>query len=167
MCQCHRCWMHSDLKPSEETPLVAMALAYCADKAGLNDGQPVYSCASPVELSDHLMASPKVRMLSFSGSTNVGKKVLQICWRTPEENCILNLVAMLLFYCFRRCRPRPSNYLVQRGARFYNNGQICIALTEYSYTKTSTIALWNSTKKKSKRSKQVTDLTNDKYRTAD
>ena len=113
------------LKPSEETPLVAMALAYCADKAGLNDGQfSVLPCANPVELSDHLMASPKVRMLSFTGSTNVGKKLYKSAADTMKKTAF-ELGGNAPFIVFDDADLDLATTCA-KGARFYNNGQICI-----------------------------------------
>ena len=57
------------VKPSEETPLIALALAKLADRAGLPAGVlNVLPCSDPTGVGDTLCSSAAVRMLSFTGS---------------------------------------------------------------------------------------------------
>ena len=113
------------LKPSEETPLVAMALAFCANEAGMNDGQfSVLPCSNPASVSDYLMASDKVRMLSFTGSTNIGKKLYKAAADTMKKTAFeLGGNAPLIVFDDADLDTATN---CAKGARFYNNGQICI-----------------------------------------
>lgn len=62
------------LKPSEHTPLTALALAELAKRAGLPDGVfNVVPTNKAKEVGDALIASPIVRKIGFTGSTAVGK----------------------------------------------------------------------------------------------
>ena len=65
------------IKPSELTPLSALALAELADQAGIPAG--VFNVVTGLDaqmIGDILTKSPKIRKFSFTGSTTVGKKLL-------------------------------------------------------------------------------------------
>ena len=66
------------LKPSEETPFTAREIVQAFIDAGVPAGvlNLVYGQASDV--SAHLIASPVVRKISFTGSTRVGKELLAL-----------------------------------------------------------------------------------------
>ena len=65
------------VKPAEDTPLSALAQAYLAEKAGIPPGVfNVLACKDPQEIGDELTTNPLVRKVSFTGSTEVGKKIL-------------------------------------------------------------------------------------------
>src|SRR5258705_10940135 len=61
------------LKPSEETPLSALALAVLAREAGIPAGVFNVVSGDAIAIGATLTASPVVRKLSFTGSTRVGK----------------------------------------------------------------------------------------------
>ncbi|WP_427306035.1 NAD-dependent succinate-semialdehyde dehydrogenase [Cupriavidus sp. H39] len=68
------------LKPAEDTPLSALALALLAKRAGVPNG--IFSVvtgdsSSSIEIGDALTASPIVRKLSFTGSTEVGRILMR------------------------------------------------------------------------------------------
>jgi len=66
------------LKPAEESPGSAMAVVQALLDAGLpkNVAQLVFGV--PDEVSRHLLASPVIRKLSFTGSTVVGKHLMKL-----------------------------------------------------------------------------------------
>ncbi len=65
-------------KPASETPLSALALAVLAERAGLPGGLfSVISSSSSSEIGKELCANKKVRKLTFTGSTNVGKILMR------------------------------------------------------------------------------------------
>ena len=64
------------LKPAEQTPLSALALAELAQRAGLPDGVFNVVTGDPRTIGATLMASPVVRKLSFTGSTAVGRLLM-------------------------------------------------------------------------------------------
>lgn len=65
------------LKPAEDTPLCALALADLAEQAGFPAGViNIVTTADPVQVGDTLTAHPLVRKVSFTGSTPVGKHIL-------------------------------------------------------------------------------------------
>jgi len=65
------------LKPASETPLTAYALAALYKEAGLPDGVlNVVSTSDPGSVTAAMLADPRVRKLSFTGSTGVGRALL-------------------------------------------------------------------------------------------
>ncbi|KAF1048461.1 MAG: Glutarate-semialdehyde dehydrogenase DavD [Herbaspirillum frisingense] len=65
------------LKPAEATPFSALALAVLAERAGIPAG--VFSVVTglPKEIGGEMTANPIVRKISFTGSTAVGKLLMQ------------------------------------------------------------------------------------------
>nr|WP_128943490.1 NAD-dependent succinate-semialdehyde dehydrogenase [Bradyrhizobium zhanjiangense] len=64
------------VKPAPETPLSALALARLAEEAGLPRGVFQVLVGDPVVLSAPLLRDTRVRALSFTGSTQVGRLLL-------------------------------------------------------------------------------------------
>jgi succinate-semialdehyde dehydrogenase / glutarate-semialdehyde dehydrogenase len=74
------------VKPPSETPLTALALAHLAEKAGFPPG--VYNIVTSSESSEvgkELCENKKVRKLSFTGSTPVGKILMAQCAPTLKK----------------------------------------------------------------------------------
>ncbi len=66
------------LKPASETPLTAFAIAEILSEAGLPPGVlNIVTTDRPSELSKALLHDPRVRKLSFTGSTGVGRTLLR------------------------------------------------------------------------------------------
>lgn len=65
------------VKPSELTPLSALALAVLAERAGFPSGVLQVLTGLPTEIGEALTASRKVRKISFTGSTRVGQLLMQ------------------------------------------------------------------------------------------
>lgn len=65
------------LKPASETPLTAYALAALYEEAGVPPGVVnVLTTSDPGPLTAAMLADPRVRKLSFTGSTGVGRTLL-------------------------------------------------------------------------------------------
>jgi len=64
------------IKPSEETPLGCMELVRAFVDAGLPDGVLNMVTGVPDMIARHLLGSPIIRKLSFTGSTPVGKHLV-------------------------------------------------------------------------------------------
>jgi succinate-semialdehyde dehydrogenase/glutarate-semialdehyde dehydrogenase len=74
------------LKPAEETPLSALALAALAEQAGLPAGVlNIVTSTRAAEVGKVLCASPLVRKLSFTGSTEVGRILMAQCAPTLKR----------------------------------------------------------------------------------
>lgn len=66
------------LKPARATPLTALALAKCFVDAGLPDGVLNIVTGGGSDLGDALVRDPRVRKISFTGSTRVGEHIASI-----------------------------------------------------------------------------------------
>ena len=66
------------LKPARSTPLTALALAKCFVDAGLPDGVLNVVTGGGSDLGDALVRDPRVRKISFTGSTRVGEHIASI-----------------------------------------------------------------------------------------
>ncbi len=74
------------VKPSEETPLSALALAELAERAGFPSG--VFNIVTGMDaaaIGQELTQNPIVRKLSFTGSTAVGKLLMKQCADTVKK----------------------------------------------------------------------------------
>ena len=65
------------IKPAEDTPLCALALAYLAEAAGFPPGVVnVLPTSRPAEVGEVLTGDARIRKLSFTGSTATGRKLV-------------------------------------------------------------------------------------------
>ena len=67
------------VKPAEQTPLTALALAELAHRAGFPAGVFNVITGDPVAIGGELTSNPTVRKLSFTGSTEVGRLLMAQC----------------------------------------------------------------------------------------
>jgi succinate-semialdehyde dehydrogenase / glutarate-semialdehyde dehydrogenase len=68
------------LKPAQETPLTALAIVRLLEEAGVPQGVVNVVCTTePAPLAEAILADPRVRKLSFTGSTAVGRRLLELC----------------------------------------------------------------------------------------
>src|SRR5438477_3618239 len=65
------------LKPAEQTPFSALALAELAERAGFPKGVLNIVTGDPVAIGQELCANPVVRKLTFTGSTEVGRILMR------------------------------------------------------------------------------------------
>ena len=72
-------------KPAEQTPLTALALAELGEQAGVPAGVFNVVTGDPVAIGGELTSSPVVRKLSFTGSTEVGRLLMQQCAPTLKK----------------------------------------------------------------------------------
>ncbi|KAK1278640.1 hypothetical protein QJS04_geneDACA021336 [Acorus gramineus] len=73
------------VKPSEFTPLTALAAAELALRAGIPPGVLNVVMGNASEIGDALLSSTQVRKLTFTGSTAVGKKLMAGCAGTVKK----------------------------------------------------------------------------------
>ncbi|AQS48125.1 NAD-dependent succinate-semialdehyde dehydrogenase [Thioclava nitratireducens] len=66
------------IKPASETPLTMLALMPLLEEAGMPKGLVnVLPSENSAEIVDHMLHDPRVRVVSFTGSTGVGRKLLR------------------------------------------------------------------------------------------
>jgi succinate-semialdehyde dehydrogenase / glutarate-semialdehyde dehydrogenase len=88
------------LKPASETPLTAYALARLAEQAGVPAGVVnVLTTKQPGPVVSAMLADPRVRKLSFTGSTGVGRTLLAEAAKTVV-NCSMELGGNAPFVVF-------------------------------------------------------------------
>ena len=73
------------IKPSELTPFSATAIAQLAVEAGVPDGVLNVVAGDPEQIGGALCRDARVRKLSFTGSTRVGKLLAQQCADTVKK----------------------------------------------------------------------------------
>jgi len=74
------------IKPAGETPLSALALAELAHRAGIPKGVfNVVTTSKSSEVGLELTQNPKVAKFSFTGSTEIGKLLMQQCATTVKK----------------------------------------------------------------------------------
>lgn len=88
------------LKPASETPLTAYAMARLAEEAGVPSGViSVITTSRPGPVTSAILADPRVRKLSFTGSTGVGRTLLAEAAKTVV-NCSMELGGNAPFIVF-------------------------------------------------------------------
>jgi len=73
------------IKPAPQTPFSALALAVLAERAGLEAGLFNVVTGSAAEIGGEMTSNPVVRKLTFTGSTKVGKLLMQQCAGTMKK----------------------------------------------------------------------------------
>ncbi len=74
------------IKPAEDTPLSALALAVLAEEAGFPPGVlNIVTTSSAESVGSEMTANPVVKKLSFTGSTAVGKLLMKQCSATVKK----------------------------------------------------------------------------------
>jgi succinate-semialdehyde dehydrogenase/glutarate-semialdehyde dehydrogenase len=117
------------LKPSEETPLSALALAVLAAKAGIPPGVFNIVSGDAVAIGGALTASDVVRKLSFTGSTRVGKLLAKQSADTLKK-LSLELGGNAPFIVFD---DADIDAAVQgaMASKFRNTGQTCVCVNRF------------------------------------
>ncbi len=113
------------LKPARQTPLCALTLAECCEQAGLPPGvfQVITGPSEPIV--DEFMENPTVRKVSFTGSTEVGKRLIGKSAGTVTNLSLeLGGHAPLLVFADADLDLAVEGALV---TKFRNTGQSCIA----------------------------------------
>ncbi|TWB12818.1 succinate-semialdehyde dehydrogenase/glutarate-semialdehyde dehydrogenase [Nitrospirillum amazonense] len=112
------------LKPSELTPLSALALAVLAEEAGVPAGVLNILCGDAPAIGDAWMADARVRKLTFTGSTAVGKRLTAAAAGTMKR-VSMELGGNAPFIVFD---DADLDVAVEGAilAKFRNTGQTCV-----------------------------------------
>ena len=113
------------IKPSPETPFSAIALAYLAEKAGFPAGIFNVITGNASNIGKAICDNKIVRMISFTGSTNVGKILLEQSAKTIKK-VTLELGGNAPFIIFD---DADIDKAVEGtiACKFRNSGQTCIS----------------------------------------
>jgi len=112
------------LKPSELTPFSALALAVLAEEAGVPPGVFNVVTGRPQAIGDVLVEDPRVRKLSFTGSTAVGKALAARAMATVKRVSLeLGGNAPLIVFDDADLDAAVDGAIV---SKFRNAGQTCV-----------------------------------------
>lgn len=73
------------VKPAPQTPFTALALAVLAERAGIPAGVFSVITGDAIGIGNEMCSNPVVRKLSFTGSTQVGIKLMEQCAPTLKK----------------------------------------------------------------------------------
>ena len=117
------------LKPSEETPLSAFALAVLAEQAGIPAGVFNIVSGDATAIGGALQASSIVRKLSFTGSTRVGKLLMRQASDTLKK-VSLELGGNAPFIVFDDA-DLDAAVKGAMASKFRNTGQTCVCVNRF------------------------------------
>ncbi len=117
------------LKPAEQTPFSAMALAELGKRAGIPKGVFNVITGSPAPIGEEFCKSKVVRKLSFTGSTAVGKKLMAACSETVKK-ISLELGGHAPFIVFD---DADLDVAVAEAvaSKYRNSGQTCVCANRF------------------------------------
>jgi succinate-semialdehyde dehydrogenase / glutarate-semialdehyde dehydrogenase len=116
-------------KPAEETPATALAIAKALEDAGLPKGVLSIVFGVPSEVSTHLIASPIIRKISFTGSTVVGKLLAKLA-ADGVKRATMELGGHAPVVIFDDVDPEKVAGMAV-AAKYRNAGQVCISPTRF------------------------------------
>jgi succinate-semialdehyde dehydrogenase/glutarate-semialdehyde dehydrogenase len=111
-------------KPATQTPYSALAMAELASRAGLPEGVFNVLTGSASSIGGEMTSNPTVRKLTFTGSTEVGKKLMAQCAGTMKK-LSLELGGNAPFIVFD---DADLDAAVQGAiaSKYRNTGQTCV-----------------------------------------
>ncbi len=113
------------LKPAEQTPFCAVEIIKLAHKAGIPKGVISLLAGPPEIIGDTLLEDSRVRKITFTGSTDVGKMLMKKSADTVKH-ISLELGGHAPYIVFDDANlDKAVNELM--GAKIRNCGQVCIA----------------------------------------
>lgn len=118
------------IKPAEDTPLSALALAALAHQAGIPPGViNVVTTSQPAGLVEHMMADSRIKKISFTGSTSVGKQLMRQA-ATNLQRVSLELGGNAPFIVFDDA-DLDSAICGAIASKFRNAGQTCVCTNRF------------------------------------
>ena len=117
------------VKPAEDTPLSALAMAELAERAGFPAGCFNVVVGDPQEIGAELTGSPLVRKLSFTGSTEVGKLLEAQCAPTLKRTTMeLGGNAPFIVFDDADLDDAIAGALL---SKYRNSGQTCVCANRF------------------------------------
>ena len=112
------------VRPADATPFTALALAVLAEEAGIPKGVFNILTGKSRVIGAELTSSTKVRKLSFTGSTEVGRKLMEQCAPTLKK-LSLELGGNAPFIVFEDA-DIDAAVDGAMASKFRNTGQTCV-----------------------------------------
>ncbi len=113
------------VRPASETPYSALALAELADRAGLPRGVFAVVTGSAREICGAFFRDSRVRAMSFTGSTEVGRRLIEQGAQTVKKMS-MELGGHAPFLAFDDMDPKAAADAAV-AAKFQTTGQDCLA----------------------------------------
>lgn len=117
------------IKPAEETPATVLAMAQALADAGLPAGVLNVVTGEPSAISSHLIASPIIRKVSFTGSTAVGREIGRLA-ADGVKRVTLELGGHAPVIVFEDADIELAAS-ASAAFKYRNAGQVCIAPTRF------------------------------------
>lgn len=112
------------LKPASQTPYSALALAELAERAGIPAGVFSVVTGSAGDIGNELTSNPTVRKLTFTGSTDIGRKLIAECAHDVKKVSMeLGGNAPFIVFDDADLDKAVEGALI---SKFRNNGQTCV-----------------------------------------
>ena len=112
------------LKPASQTPYSALALAELAERAGIPAGVFSVVTGSAGDIGSELTSNPTVRKLTFTGSTDIGRKLIAECaYDVKKVSMELGGNAPFIVFEDADLDKAVEGALI---SKFRNNGQTCV-----------------------------------------
>lgn len=116
-------------KPPEETPGCTSAIIHCLADAGLPSGVAQLVFGVPDTISRHLIASPVIRGISFTGSVPVGRHLMKLA-SDGLKRVTMELGGHAPVLIFDDCDlERTLDMVVPQ--KFRNAGQVCVSPSRF------------------------------------
>ena len=117
------------VKPATATPFSALAMAVLAERAGLPRGVLSVLTGGAAAIGGELTRHPAVRKLSFTGSTEVGKKLMAQCAATVKKTSMeLGGNAPFIVFDDADLDAAVEGAIV---SKYRNNGQTCVCANRF------------------------------------
>ena len=117
------------MKSAEETPSSVIAVMQALIDAGLPNGAMQLVFGVPDMVSRHLIASPIIRKISFTGSVGVGKHLMKLAAEDMKRTT-MELGGHAPVLVFDDCDIEKTLDLVV-PQKFRNSGQVCVSPTRF------------------------------------
>jgi succinate-semialdehyde dehydrogenase/glutarate-semialdehyde dehydrogenase len=112
------------IRPASQTPFSALAIGVLAERAGLPAGVCNIITGPATELGAELTSNPKVRKLTFTGSTEIGAKLLAQCAPTIKKTS-MELGGNAPFIVFEDADIEEA-VKGTLASKYRNTGQTCV-----------------------------------------
>jgi succinate-semialdehyde dehydrogenase/glutarate-semialdehyde dehydrogenase len=112
------------IRPASQTPFSALALAVLAERAGMPSGVCNVITGPSGEVGGELTSNPMVRKLTFTGSTEVGAKLLAQCAPTIKKTS-MELGGNAPFIVFDDA-DLDAAVAGAMASKYRNTGQTCV-----------------------------------------
>ncbi|WP_297840945.1 NADP-dependent succinate-semialdehyde dehydrogenase [Pseudomonas sp.] len=112
------------IKPASQTPFSALALVDLAERAGIPRGVLSVVTGTAAEIAEELTSNPTVRKISFTGSTEIGRQIMEKCAQDIKK-VSLELGGNAPFIVFEDA-DLDAAVEGALASKFRNAGQTCV-----------------------------------------